>query len=127
VIDGEEEDRRKVRAEGFPSRAANGGRRVGARRRVLLGAIIVDLDANFCLRCRLENISDSGACLKLSERRFLPPTFWLVATTSGLAYKSRIAWRCDDRLGVSVEDPSDLSDPRNLIERRLRRVWLLAH
>jgi len=123
---GEEEDRRKIQADGFPSRAANDGRRAGVRRRVLLGAIIVDPDADSFLRCRLENVSEGGACLKLSERRFLPPNFWLVAVTTGLAHKARIAWRCDDRLGVSLDDPSDLNDPGSLLERRLRRVWISA-
>ena len=122
----DDEDRRKVQADGFPSRDANDGRRSMARRRVLLGAIIVDLEADAFVRCRLENVSDGGACLKLSERRFLPPTFWLVPTTSGLAYKARIAWRCDNRLGVSLGEPGDLNDPATLVERRLRRIWHLA-
>jgi hypothetical protein len=126
VSDGAEEDRRKVQADGFPSRAADDGRRSAARRRVLLSAIIVDLGADGFVRCRLENVSDGGACLRLTQRRFLPPTFWLVAITSGLAYRAKIAWRSDDRLGVSLEDPGDLSDPANLLERRLRRIWLIA-
>ena len=46
VSDGAEEDRRKVQADGFPSRAADDGRRSAARRRVLLSAIIVDLGAD---------------------------------------------------------------------------------
>jgi len=121
----EDEDRRRFQADGFPSRTAETRRRA-PRRRVLLSAIIVDLDVDGFVRCRLENVSDGGACLKLSERRFLPSTFWLVATTSGYAYKAKIAWRCDYRLGVTLGEPGDLSDPVNLTERRLRRIWRMA-
>jgi hypothetical protein len=122
----EDEDRRQVRADGFPPRPADDGRRVGARQRVLLSAIIVDLDSETFLRCRLENVSDAGARLRLSEPRFLPPKFWFVAITSGLAFEATTAWRRDERVGVSVGAPSDLNDPRNGLERRLRRMWLLA-
>jgi hypothetical protein len=114
------EDRRKDTT----SRAATLGRRASARRRVLLTSLIVDLDSGLIAPCRVENVSGEGARIKLAERRFLPPAFWLIAVTAGLAYRATTVWRDDDRLGVEVGPAADLNDPANAAERRLRQIWV---
>jgi hypothetical protein len=117
------EERRQGAAAGFPPRPTNANRRQSKRQRVLLGALIVDLETDTIIQCRAENASQSGVRLKLAELRFVPPTVWLIAVTVGLAYKATVMWRRDDRIGVSVEEPVDLSDPTNRTERRLSKIW----
>jgi hypothetical protein len=113
------DDRRKD-----SSRPATPGRRTSPRRRVLLTALVVDLDTEAVVACRVENVSDNGARIKLAERRFLPPTFWLIAVTSGLAFPAKTVWREDDRLGIEAGPSVDLRDPSNHEGRRLKQIWL---
>jgi hypothetical protein len=113
------EDRRKDVA----SRPPTLGRRTTPRRRVLLTALLVDLDNDMVVSCRIENVSDTGARIRLAEPRYLPPTFWLIAVTSGLAYLATVIWREDERLGVEVGPSIDLTDPMTKPERRLHRIW----
>jgi PilZ domain len=122
----DDDERRKAQAPGFPYRAPTPGRRASRRQRVLLSALIVDVDAETTIRCRVENVSDQGARIRLADPRFLPPSFWLVAVTAGLAYWATTVWREDDRLGVTVEDPFDLKDPASLMGHKLRPYWLNA-
>lgn len=69
------------------------GRRTMPRRRVLLRALIVDLAKELIISCRVGNVSNSGARIKLAEPRFLPPEFWSIAITSGAAYSAKLIWR----------------------------------
>lgn len=120
-----DDDRRQIDAPGFPPRLPSAGRRESSRSRVLLSALIVDLDQKLVLPCRIENVSDGGARLKLSERRLVPPKFWVIALTSGLAYRANLVWREDDRLGVTASgEPARLNDAESLSERRLQKIWL---
>jgi hypothetical protein len=118
-LDDADDDRRKD-----PSRPPSLGRRASGRQRVLLSALIVDLDREAVVACRLENVSDGGARLKLAERRFLPPSFWLVVVRPGLAYDAKLVWREDDRLGVEIGEAVDLNDPTTSFERRLQKIWM---
>lgn len=112
------DDRRKD-----ASRPATLGRRTSRRRKVLLTALVVDLDSETIVACRVENVSDNGARIKLAERRFLPPTFWVIAVRAGLAYEATTKWREDDRLGIEVGEAADLNDPLNRTERHLQKIW----
>jgi hypothetical protein len=126
VIEDAEEDRRKGQAAGYPYRAPTMGRRKSRRQRVLLAALIVEFETDSVVRCRVDNVSETGARVRLLEQRFLPAAFWLIAVTAGLAYRAKTIWRDGDRLGVSVEEPLDLNDPVSLVERRLRTFWMRA-
>jgi hypothetical protein len=121
------EDRRQSQADGHPYRAPTDGRRSSPRRRVLLAGLIVEGVGETCLKCRIENVSPGGARLKLHRAGFVPPEFWLIAVTSGLAYKARIVWRRDETMGVALGDPTDLNDAVTLAQRRLRAFWRHAH
>lgn len=106
------------------SRPATPGRRASGRRRVLLSALIVDLAREAVVACRVENVSDQGARLKLAERSFLPATFWLIAVKAGVAFPTKTVWRDDDRLGVEVTGESvDLQEANGASERRLAAIW----
>jgi hypothetical protein len=119
LADDQSDDRRK---DG--SRSPTPGRRASRRRRVLLSALIVDLTKESVLACRVENVSAQGACLKLTERRFLPATYWLIAVKAGVAFPAKTIWREDDRLGIEVTgDAVDLQDATGASERRLQAIW----
>jgi hypothetical protein len=118
------EDRRKGGADGYPARLPTPGRRGSTRRRVLLSALIVDLKRESISPCRIENVSDKGARIRLAAPCFVPRTFWVIALTRGLAYKATIVWRRNDLMGVSVGDPVELDDPANRVERMLHRIWM---
>jgi hypothetical protein len=126
IIEGVEEDRRKGTAPGFPERAPTLGRRTSPRQRVMLTALIVDIEAETVVRCRVENVSESGARLRLPEPRFLPPSFWLIAVTAGLAYRASTVWRDGVVLGISVADELDLNRAMGQIDQRLRSYWMRA-
>ena len=115
-----EEDRRKD-----ASRPASMGRRGSRRQKVMLSAIAADLVGNAVISCRIENVSDRGARIKLAERRFVPSRFWLIAITAGLAFDAKVAWREDDRLGLEFGESVNLTDPASLTHRRLNRIWML--
>src|SRR5580658_4614937 len=120
------DERRKTALDGYPARLPGLCRRASLRRRVLLSAIIFDRTTGAVHHCGLDNVSEGGARIRLSERCLLPPKFWVIACTTGLAYWAEIVWRRDDRLGVSAPEPIDLSDASSLVERRLKAVWLKA-
>lgn len=126
AVVGVEDDRRKAQAPGYPYRPPTSGRRGSRRQRVLLSALIVDIESELVVKCRVDNVSETGASLRLSQPRFLPQTFWLIAVTAGLAYRAATAWREGVRLGVSVEEPLALKDAQAPLERRLRSFWLQA-
>jgi hypothetical protein len=124
-VDNVDDDRRRIDAPGFTPRLPSSGRRTSKRSRVLLSALIVDPDKDMVLPCRIENISESGARLKLSERRFVPPRVWLIAITAGLAYRANVIWRKDDRLGVeTTAAPVSLAEAQSALERRLHKTWV---
>jgi len=118
------DERRKTALDGHPARPLALGRRASRRQRVLLSALIFDRSTGSVHHCSLDNVSEGGARIRLSERCLLPPKFWVIACTTGLAYWAETIWRHDDRLGVSALEPIDLSDPSSLVERRLKAVWV---
>ena len=98
-------------------------KRGSPRRRVLLSALVVNREFNAIFRCRVHDVSETGARLQIAEGFLLPQSFWMIAISSGLAYESKTAWRRYPNIGVEVGEPIDLNDPVTRIGRRLRFVW----
>lgn len=94
------------------------------RRRVLLSALIINQDYGGLFRCSVHDVSDNGARLKIPNGLLLPAAFWLVATSSGLAFEARTIWRLYPNVGVSVGEPIDLRDPADAVARQLRGLWM---
>ena len=70
------------------------------RGRVLKRAtIIVDI-ANSEMSCTIRNQHSGGAELKISPEARVPQIFLLYVPVDGVAYKSIVRWRRNDRLGV---------------------------
>jgi hypothetical protein len=91
---------------------------------VLLGALIVVLEQDRVIPCRIENVSDGGARLALPQRCAVPPKFWLIALTAGLAYRANMIWREDDRLGLTAAEPVKLDEAESAVGRRLYKIWI---
>jgi hypothetical protein len=50
--------------------------------------------------CRLENISDGGACVQLASDATLPPVFVLIVPSEKLERSCFLVWRNHGRIGV---------------------------
>ena len=50
--------------------------------------------------CRLENISDGGACVRLAGDATLPPRFVLIVPSKKLERSCFLVWRDHGRIGV---------------------------
>jgi hypothetical protein len=52
------------------------------------------------IACRLENISDGGACVQLASDATLPPVFVLIVPSEKLERSCFLVWRNHGRIGV---------------------------
>jgi len=78
-------------------------RRTVQRTRILRGAKIMVPRRSPVIHCTVQNITSSGACLKLANTFGLPPTFDLTFEHGRTRRGCRVIWRTDDRLGVVFE------------------------
>jgi len=107
-----------------PFGPSTGEQRKTPRRRVLLSALVINQNFGGLFRCSVHDVSDNGARLKIPNGSLLPAAFWLVATSSGLAFDARTIWRLYPNVGVSVSEPIDLREPADSIARQLRSLWM---
>jgi hypothetical protein len=70
------------------------------RQRVLKGASILSGITNSEVKCTIRNMHKDGAELKISIYSQVPPEFLLYVPVDGIAYRSVVRWRKEDRIGV---------------------------
>jgi hypothetical protein len=70
------------------------------RLRVLKGATIITGMQNSEVTCTLRNQHKGGAELKVSVESRVPDRFLLYVPVDGIAYRSEVRWRRNDRIGV---------------------------
>jgi hypothetical protein len=109
-----------------PFQSPGSEKRTAPRRRVLLSALIVNHELTAAFRCQVRDVSDQGARLNIPDVFLVPAGFWLIATSSGLAYEAKLAWRRHPDAGVSLSEPIDLDEPTSRIGRKLRVMWMGA-
>ena len=81
-------------------------RRKSVRRAIGYGATIVAPDASWTRKCRVIDISESGAKLALEEPGELPRDFVLVLSErGGPKRRCHVVWQMGDELGVEFERP----------------------
>lgn len=100
--------------------------RNAVRRRVLLGAKVVEGDGAYSTDCTIRNMTDDGAGLRLPAPVPVGEHVYLIELRSGVAHKVKVAWRRNAELGVEYEQEVVLDgagDPRT---RMLHRLWLGA-
>jgi hypothetical protein len=102
-------------------------RRHALRERVLRKGSVVFNGRQAVLDCRIRNLSDTGALVRMSDWIELPATFELDVAGAEPARRVRQCWRRGDDVGVAflkAEDcvppaPIQLADVRSLRARRL--------
>ena len=76
-------------------------RRRSRRRTLGYGAVVVSFDGALTRECVINDISASGAKLRLDAPKELPEEFVLVLTAQGTAKRRcKIAWRSAQEVGV---------------------------
>lgn len=70
------------------------------RQRVLKGGSIITGIKNSEISCTLRNQNEGGAELKVAPDARVPDRFLLYVPVDGVAYRSEVRWRRNDRVGV---------------------------
>ena len=70
------------------------------RQRVLKGATILLGLTNSEVKCTVRNMHAGGAELKVPIDARVPDEFLLYVPVDGIAYRSEVCWRRNDRVGV---------------------------
>jgi ribosomal protein S1 len=79
-------------------------RRDVARTRIARSAKIIPLRHGSMIHCTVQNITSSGARLKLANTYGLPETFELTFEQGRTRRTCRVVWRTKDELGVAFAD-----------------------
>ena len=79
-------------------------RRKFVRRAIGYGATIFPLDGSWSLKCRIVDISQSGAKIGLDQPTELPREFLLMLSErGGPRRRCRVKWKTNDQVGVEFE------------------------
>jgi hypothetical protein len=79
-------------------------RRDVTRTRVARSAKIIPPRHGSMIHCTVQNITSSGACLKLANTYGMPETFELTFEQGRTRRACRVVWRTNDELGVAFEE-----------------------
>jgi hypothetical protein len=80
-------------------------RRRFPRTKVFKGAKLI-LAGRSTIRCTVRDLSNHGACLRLSSTTGLSPEFDLSFDTGKMLRNCRVAWQTLTSVGVSFEPPA---------------------
>jgi hypothetical protein len=100
--------------------------RTAARRRVLLGAKVVEPNGTFSTNCTIRNVTDAGAGLRIPASVPVGDSVYLIELRSGVTHQVKVAWRRDAEIGVSYEKEVQLEASADPHVRMLHRLWLGA-
>jgi hypothetical protein len=98
--------------------------RAAARRRVLLGAKVVEPDGTFSTDCTIRNMTDAGAGLRLPSSVPVGDSVYLIELRTGATHQVKVEWRRDADLGVSYEKEVQLQPSTDPRVRMLHRLWI---
>ncbi len=107
-----------------PRAAPESELRSGQRRRVLFSGRIVHSRAEMTVDCAIQDISTTGARVRLSGSDLLGDPLFLIDMRNGLAFHAQVRWRHGDRAGLAFLSYHDLSKPDPSLPPILRRLWL---
>ena len=71
------------------------------RQRVLKGGAILSGITNSVVTCTIRNMHQNGAELRVPAEARVPTEFLLYVAVDGIAYRSVLRWRKQDRCGVT--------------------------
>jgi hypothetical protein len=98
--------------------------RVETRRRVLLSGKLIHSPNDLGVDCAIQDISRTGARVRMSGPEALANPLHLIDLRHGLAFKARIVWRDGARVGLAFTRYYDLSKPDPERPPVLRRIWM---
>ena len=75
-------------------------KRQTARRKVLWGARLANLDGSRYLRCLTRDISAGGARVDIESQTFPDESGWFLDLRSRIAYEARVVWHKTPELGL---------------------------
>jgi hypothetical protein len=78
-------------------------RRTVTRTRIVRSAKIIVPRRSSVIHCTVQNITSSGACLKVANTYGMPETFELTFEHGRTRRACRVVWRTSDELGVAFE------------------------
>jgi len=81
----------------------NKERRLVQRTRVLRGAKIIAPRHSSMIHCTVQNLTSSGACLKVANTYGIPQTFDLTFEHGRTRRACRVVWHTHDEVGVAFE------------------------
>ena len=76
-------------------------KRATQRIRVLKGGVISFRQLGTTIDCTVRNLSITGACLVVTSAAGIPNEFELMLDHDTITRYCRVAWRAEDRIGVS--------------------------
>ena len=79
-------------------------RRDVTRTRMSRSAKIIPPHRGSMIHCTVQNITSSGACLKLANTYGMPETFELTFEQGRTRRACRVVWRTNEELGVAFEE-----------------------
>jgi hypothetical protein len=92
-------------------------RRTLKRTRVLRCAKIIVPRRSPVIHCTVQNITGSGACLKMAHTDGVPPTFELTFEHGRTRRACRVIWRTNDELGVTFENSEPAAETHRSSKR----------
>lgn len=96
-------------------------RRKRARRRAILAGYLM-FDDGRSTSCRIVDLSETGARVRLPTTLPLPEKFWLLNTSEWLAHEVKLAWRSHAEAGLHLLSRRDLREPVTDRDRALHAL-----
>ena len=101
-----------------------GDKRRELRRRVLLSGKVVHSLGELTVNCAIQDLSATGARVRLPDDTLVGDPIYLINMSHGVAWRARVAWRRENRLGLEFSQSFDLSQENEAAPKVLRRLWL---
>jgi hypothetical protein len=96
-------------------------RRIRGRRKAILAGYLM-FDDGRSSTCRIIDLSDTGARVRLPTLMALPEKFWLLNTSDWLAHEVKLAWRSDVEAGLVFLSKRNLREPVTDRDRALHAL-----
>ena len=111
-------------ASSDPPTSDDGEHRREQRRRVLLTGRLVHSVNEWTVECAIQDISRTGARIRVPPDTLLSDPLYLINMSHGLAFKARVAWRRENRVGLTFSRYFDLNKTNEDAPKILRRLWM---
>src|SRR5262249_36972872 len=84
--------------------------RKARRRPADLRAKIVSTQSSSAVNCKIQDISESGASIRVSESSVIPTQFFLVLSHTGVIYEAEVVWVAYAQRGIRFVRSYDHTD-----------------